>query len=362
MSFDDVIWSSLPVPAFIIDAGDRIADVNSAGEGFLNASRKSVIGHPVWDQIAANAPIEEAFERARVNGTPLFVNDVDVGSGSRAPLQCALQIAPLIGHPGTMIMLVAPRELAGRMTQSHTVKSAAQSAIGMAEMLAHEIKNPLAGITGAAQLLSMNLAPEDLELTDLIVAESRRIVKLLEQVEQFGNLSPPDRKPVNIHDVLDRARRSALLGFGAHMTIIEDYDPSLPLAFGDPDQLLQVVLNLIKNASEVADPKGGTIRLHTFFEHSFRLRRSDGSGHSLPLQVEIIDDGPGIPEKMIGDIFDPFVSGRENGTGLGLALVSKIVSDHDGWISVSSVPGRTVFRLSLPRVPKGYDMDHKESK
>ncbi|MEY8839107.1 PAS domain-containing protein, partial [Cribrihabitans sp. XS_ASV171] len=124
MSFDDVIWSSLPVPAFIIDPEDRIADVNSAGEGFLNASRKSLIGHPVWDQIAANAPIEEAFERARVNGTPLFVNDVDVGSGSRAPLQCALQIAPLIGHPGTMIMLVAPRELAGRMTQSHTVKSA----------------------------------------------------------------------------------------------------------------------------------------------------------------------------------------------------------------------------------------------
>ncbi|MEY8839494.1 histidine kinase dimerization/phospho-acceptor domain-containing protein, partial [Cribrihabitans sp. XS_ASV171] len=119
----------------------------------------------------------------------------------------------------------------------------------MAEMLAHEIKNPLAGITGAAQLLSMNLGPEDLELTDLIVAEGRRIVKLLEQVEQFGNLSPPDRKPVNIHDVLDRARRSALLGFGAHMSIIEDYDPSLPLAFGDPDQLLQVVLNLIKNAS-----------------------------------------------------------------------------------------------------------------
>ncbi|MFC3616305.1 nitrogen regulation protein NR(II) [Lutimaribacter marinistellae] len=362
MSFDDAIWSSLPVPAFIIDAEDRIADVNSAGEGFLNASRKSVIGHPVWDQIAANAPIEEAFERARTNGTPLFVNDVDVGSGSRAPLQCALQIAPLIGHPGNMIMLVAPRELAGRMTQSHSVKSAAQSAIGMAEMLAHEIKNPLAGITGAAQLLSMNLAPEDLELTDLIVAEGRRIVKLLEQVEQFGNLSPPDRKPVNIHDVLDRARRSALLGFGAHMKIIEDYDPSLPLAFGDPDQLLQVVLNLIKNASEAADPKGGTIRLHTFFEHSFRLRRSDGTGHSLPLQVEIIDDGPGIPEGMIGDVFDPFVSGRENGTGLGLALVSKILSDHDGWISVSSVPGRTVFRLSLPRVPKGYDMDHKESK
>lgn len=358
MISDQSIWASLPVPAFIIDAEDRIADVNSSGEGFLNASRKAVVGHPVWDQLAVDAPLEEAFLRARQQGTPLFVNDVDVGSGNRAPLQCALQIGPLVGHPGSMIVIVSPRELSGRMTRGNTVKSAAQSAIGMAEMLAHEIKNPLAGITGAAQLLSMNISQQDLELTDLIVEESRRIVKLLEQVEQFGNLSQPDFRPVNIHDVLDRARRSALLGFGAHMTIVEDYDPSLPLAYGDPDQFLQVVLNLLKNASEAADGSG-TIRLRTYFEHSFRLRRSDGSGHSLPLQIEIIDDGPGLPEDIRGDIFDPFVSGKENGTGLGLALVSKIISDHDGWISADSVPGRTVFRLSLRRAPR--DAHEKES-
>ncbi|MBB93995.1 MAG: PAS domain-containing sensor histidine kinase [Rhodobacteraceae bacterium] len=349
---DEEIWASLPLPAFLISPEDRIDDINSAAEGFLNASAKAVKDTPVWDQVMIDAPIEEAFDRARKNGTPLFVNDIDVGSGNRAPLQCALQIAPLMGRPGYMLLLISPRELAGRMTQSHSVKSAAKSAIGMAEMLAHEIKNPLAGITGAAQLLSMNLSPEDLELTDLIVTESRRIVKLLEQVEQFGNLNAPDFRPVNIHDVLDRARRSALLGFGAHMKIVEDYDPSLPMAYGDPDQLLQVVLNLLKNASEAADPKGGTIRIHSYFEHSFRLRRSDGTGQSLPLQVEIIDDGPGLPDKIKADIFDPFVSGRENGTGLGLALVSKIISDHDGWISVTSVPGKTVFRLSLPRVPR----------
>ncbi|MFT6024154.1 MAG: two-component system nitrogen regulation sensor histidine kinase GlnL [Ascidiaceihabitans sp.] len=352
MSNDPSIWASLPVPAVLIDERDRILDINSAAEGFLNVSAKNVIGVPLWDQIAIDSPLEEAFSRARNHGTPLFVNDVDVGSGQRAPLQCALQIAPLIGAPGQMIMMITPRELAGHINQNHSVKSAAKSAIGMAEMLAHEIKNPLAGITGAAQLISMNLPPEDLELTDLIVEESRRIVKLLEQVEQFGNLSVPEMKPVNVHDVLDRARRSARLGFGAHMRIIEDYDPSLPLALGDSDQLLQVVLNLLKNASEAASPEGGTIRLHSYFEHSFRLRRADGSGHSLPLQIEVIDDGPGLPENIKGDIFDPFVSGRENGTGLGLALVSKIVSDHGGWISVSSVPGRTVFRMSLPRAPK----------
>lgn len=353
MNMDD-LWASLPVPGFLIDADNRISDVNPAGEGFLNASRKSATGAPVWDLIAVDAPIEGAVLRARAHGSPLFVNDIDVGTGNRAPLQCALQIAPMQGQPGTMILMISPRELAGRMTQSQSVKSAAQSAIGMAEMLAHEIKNPLAGITGAAQLLAMNLAPEDLELTDLIVEESRRIVKLLGQVEQFGNLSAPDFKAVNLHDVMDRARRSALLGFGAHMHINEDYDPSLPPALGDPDQLLQVVLNLLKNASQAADPKGGTVRIRSYFEHSFRLRRSDGSGQPLPLQIEVIDDGPGLPERIKDDIFDPFVSGRENGTGLGLALVSKIVSEHHGWISVRSVPGRTVFCLSLPMAPNEF--------
>ncbi|WP_319823778.1 two-component system sensor histidine kinase NtrB [Thalassovita sp.] len=346
------VWSSLPVPGVLVDPHDNIEDINPAAEGFLNSSAKSIKGQPVWDRIMIDAPLEEAFLRARTSNTPLFVNDVDVGTGERAPLHCNLQIAPMQGMPGYMLFLISPRELAGRMTQSHSVKSAAKSAIGMAEMLAHEIKNPLAGITGAAQLLSMNLSPEDQELTDLIVAESRRIVKLLEQVEQFGNLTAPERKPVNVHDVLDRARRSALLGFGAHMKIIEDYDPSLPMAYGDPDQLLQVILNLVKNASEAADRAGGTIRLHTFYEHSFRLRRSDGTGQALPLQIEVIDDGPGLPEDIKGDIFDPFVSGRENGTGLGLALVSKIISDHDGWIAVNSVPGRTVFKISLPMAPK----------
>ncbi|MGY3436605.1 MULTISPECIES: two-component system sensor histidine kinase NtrB [unclassified Marinovum] len=350
---DNVVWSSLPVPAVLIDADDRIIDVNPAAEGFLNSSAKAVRGDPVWDRLAVDAPLEESFIRARAQGTPLFVNDVDVGTGDRAPLQCNLQVSPLQGEDGTMLVLISPRELAGRMTQSQSVKSAAKSAIGMAEMLAHEIKNPLAGIAGAAQLLSMGLTAEDLELTDLIVGETRRIVKLLEQVEQFGNLSAPVRRSVNVHDVLDRARRSALVGAAAHMKITEDYDPSLPHAWGDSDQLLQVVSNLIRNAAEAAGPNGGTIRLHSYYERAFRLRRSDGTGQTLPLQVEVIDDGPGLPEDLRGDIFDPFVSGRENGTGLGLALVSKIISDHDGWISVTSVPGRTVFKISLPMVPKG---------
>jgi two-component system nitrogen regulation sensor histidine kinase GlnL len=346
-----VIWASLPFPTLLIDQAAMILEVNPAAETFLNTSQKSLIGQPVFDRLSIEAPMEEALVRVRANQSPLNINDVDVTSGERPPVQCTIHLAPMHDNPGIIMLILSPRELADRMGRSMGAKTAARSAIGMAEMLAHEIKNPLAGISGAAQLLSMNLTPDDQELTDLIVEETRRIVKLLEQVEQFGNLRPPDRKPVNIHDALDRARRSAMVGFAAHMTIVEDYDPSLPLTLADSDQLMQVFLNLIKNASE-ACARGGTLRLHTFYDLSLRLRRKDGISGALPLNVEIIDDGPGIKPEIAANIFEPFVSGRENGTGLGLALVSKIITDHDGWITVDSTPGRTLFRVSLPMAPR----------
>ena len=352
-----VIWASLPFPTLLIDEATTILEANPAAETFLNTSQKSLIGQPVFDRLSIDAPMEEALTRVRANQSPLNINDVDVTTGERPPVQCTVHLAPMHDNPDIVMLILSPRELADRLGRSLGAKTAARSAIGMAEMLAHEIKNPLAGISGAAQLLSMNLTPEDQELTDLIVEETRRIVKLLEQVEQFGNLRPPDRKPVNIHDALDRARKSALVGFAAHMTIVEDYDPSLPPTFADSDQLMQVFLNLIKNAAE-ACKTGGTIRLHTFYDLSLRLRRKDGVSGALPLNVEIIDDGPGIKPEIAANIFEPFVSGRENGTGLGLALVSKIITDHEGWITVDSAPGRTVFRVSLPMAPR----EKKESR
>ena len=346
------LWASLPLPALLVGPDNRISEVNPAAETFLNLSSRNLVGHPVLDRLSIDAPMDDAFARARANRAPLFIAEADVTTGERAPVQCALQVAPLQDAEGVLILLISPREIADRLGRSLSISAAAKSAIGMAEMLAHEIKNPLAGISGAAQLLAMGLSPEDRELTDLIVEETRRVVKLLEQVEQFGNLRPPARRAVNIHDALDRARRSALVGFAAQMTILEDYDPSLPPTYVDPDQLMQVFLNLLKNASEAAGSKGGTIRLRTFYDHALRRRRKDGTGAALPLQIEISDDGPGIPPEIAADIFEPFVSGRENGTGLGLALVSKIISDHEGWISVDSTPGRTVFRLSLPMAPR----------
>ena len=346
------IWAALPVPALLIKPEskvERILGCNPAAELFLSSSTEALAGEPALDRLTIDAPMEEALARTRLNRAPLFINDVDVCTGDRPPVLCSLQLALLAEGDDTVLMLIAPRDIAGRLGRTQAVKSAARSAIGMAEMLAHEIKNPLAGIAGAAQLLSMGLPAADRELADLIVEETQRIVKLLEQVEQFGDQRPPERKPINLHDVLERARRSAIVGFGAHMRIHDQYDPSLPLTMADSDQLLQVFLNLLKNASE-AQPSGGTIRIRTYFERGLHLRRP--SGHvSLPLHVEIIDDGPGLPPEIADEIFEPFVSGRENGTGLGLALVSKIIAAHDGWIEVEGRPGQTVFRISLPVAP-----------
>jgi len=339
------------MPAFLLDPGNVLAEVNPAAESFLNMSARNLQGVPLFQVVSIDADLQEPLQRVRRDQSSMMINGVDVGSFQNEHENCNVQFSAMAQMPGFVLLLIRPRFLADRLGRSHSVKTAAKSAIGMAEMLAHEIKNPLAGITGAAQLLSMNLSGDDLEMTDLIVSESRRIVTLLEQVEQFGNLQPPNCKPVNIHDLLDRARKSAMVGYASHMTLIEQYDPSLPPTYVDADQILQVLLNLLKNAAEASAGRAGTIRLRTFYDMSLRLRRKD-SAASLPLNVEIIDDGPGIPPEIAADVFEPFISGRENGTGLGLALVSKIISDHDGWISLDSEPGRTVFRISLPIAPK----------
>ena len=340
----ETVWQSLPVPVIVLDPDDRVRHLNVAAEGFLNRSGKALAGVHLPTLVTVDGGLDLASARVRRQGAPLTLHDADVRVGPAPAIRCEAHLS-LDG--ADVILLLSPREIAGRLDRARSSRSAARSAIGMAEMLAHEIKNPLAGITGAAQLLDMNLSEADRELTGLIVAESRRIVKLLEQVELFGNLQPPQRKAVNVHDVLDRARRSAMVGFASHMDLREAYDPSLPPVWIDPDQMAQVVLNLLKNAAQVGGPDG-RITIRTFYDGALRVRRPDGGRAAAPVQVEITDDGPGIAPEIAANLFEPFVSGRENGTGLGLALVAKIVAEHDGLIAVDSVPGRTSFRISLP--------------
>jgi two-component system nitrogen regulation sensor histidine kinase GlnL len=194
----------------------------------------------------------------------------------------------------------------------------------------------------------MGLGDADRELTDLIRSEAARIGKLVDRVEQFGDLRVAQRRPINIHDVLDRSRRAAKAGFAAHARFHEEYDPSLPPTAGDADQLLQVFQNILKNAAEAIPRVGGTISIATAFRPGVKLTRPGGVSESLPLVVTVADNGPGIPETLLRDIFDPFVSSKANGSGLGLSLVSKVIADHGGVVECDSRPGRTRFRVRLP--------------
>ncbi len=347
----DGVWLSIPVPAILLDGKDRIVGMNPAAESYLNSSTRQSAGLSAFDAFATDASMSEHAARVRREQAPIFMNNMNVVTGDNVSERCDIKLAPMVGMADHLVMLVEPRFVGERLNLAISGYSAARSAIGMAEMLAHEIKNPLAGITGAAQLLGMNLSKDDLALTDLIVSETRRVLGLLEQVEQFGNLRPPVCRAVNVHDLIVRAKRSASLGFAAHMELVDEFDPSLPLVWVDEDQMLQVFSNLLKNAAEATGGSPGRILVRTFYDMSSKIRRN-GRSTRLALNVEVVDDGPGIPSNILQSIFDPFVSGRENGTGLGLALASKIVSDHDGWITAISTPGKTVFRLSLPAAPK----------
>ncbi len=342
---NDLMWSALPIPTLVLSKTGSVVRANAAAESFLNQSEKTMLGRASQDVLSPGLDLEDAIARVHAAQGPLYVDKMQIAPAHTPPREVTLHLAPM-GEG--LLLLLHPRQ-AEHLGQIHGSKAARQ-AIGMAEMLAHEIKNPLAGITGSAQLLSMGLEPQDRELTDLIVAESRRIVALLEQVEQFGDLRPPAREAVNIHDILERARAAARVGFAQGCAISESYDPSLPLTHVDADQLMQVFLNLLKNASEAVG-KNGEIKIKTFYDAGLHRRGPDGARLALPLHVEIIDNGPGLPPDIADQIFDPFVSGRENGTGLGLALVSKILTDHGALIAVNSRPGKTVFRVSLPVAP-----------
>jgi two-component system nitrogen regulation sensor histidine kinase GlnL len=341
---------ALPHPVIMVAADGRIADANVAAEQFFEASIPMLRRHLLRDLVPFGSPLLALVEQVRQRGAAVNEYKVDLATPRNPGERLVdLHVAPLAEYPAHVVVMLQERTIADKMDRQLTHRGAARSVIALAAMLAHEIKNPLSGIRGAAQLLEQSSGDDDRPLTKLICDETDRIVDLIDRMEVFADRPPKPREPVNIHQVLDHVKAIAKAGFAKGLRVREDYDPSLPPVLGDRDRLIQVFLNLVKNAAEAAPRDGGEIVLTTAFRPGLRLAVRGGDVRVLlPLVVSVQDNGEGIPEDIRAHLFDPFVTTKAKGTGLGLALVAKIVDDHGGVIEFSSERGRTVFTVMLP--------------
>jgi len=347
------LLNALPHPVIVVDGHDDIVFLNAAGEQFLAGSLASLAGTSLQDLIPHDNPLLSLLGKVRKTGNSMTEYGIRLKTPRIGSHWVSVDAAPMGGPAGTVVVMLQAQTIAGRIDRSITHRGAARSVTALAAMLGHEVKNPLSGIRGAAQLLDGLVAPEDRELTRLIVEEADRIVALLERMDVFSERPRLARQAVNIHEVLDHVillQKSA----GTKPVRFEvRYDPSLPPVYGNRAQLVQIFLNLIKNAVEAIDSDDGEIIVRTAYQHGVRLAvpGSESQMH-LPLLVEIQDNGPGIPDDMRRHMFDPFISTNPGGTGLGLALVAKFVDDHGGVIDVESQPRRTVFSVMLPVILK----------
>ncbi len=344
------LMDSIPHPIFVVAGDGTIQFVNVAAENFLSASFRSLNKASISEILPDGNPVRSLIEQAQRTRTSISEYDVEFSTPRTEAHNLDVQVVPTLEDPDTVLVIMQVLTMARKLNRQLTNRGSARSVSGMAEMLAHEIKNPLSGIKGAAQLLEQNATDNDRPLTQLICTETDRIASLVDRMEIFSDPSLPSSGDVNIHSVLDHVRRLAQTGFAQAVRIVELYDPSLPSVRGNRDQLIQVFLNLVKNAAEsVRDRDGGTITLRTAYRPGVRIAVSGSTERvSLPFEVSIEDNGGGIREDIRPHLFDPFVTSKVNGSGLGLALVAKIVGDHGGTIECDSNSERTIFRTLLP--------------
>jgi two-component system nitrogen regulation sensor histidine kinase GlnL len=342
----------LPVPVLAVEPQGQIAAANSAAESFFDMSLRVMQRQRLEDLVPFGSPVLTLVDEVRRRGASVSEYRVDIGSPRLGQERIVDVFAtPLGSEGGSVVLMLQERTIADKMDRQLTHRGAARSLTALGSMLAHEIKNPLSGIKGAAQLLEQSASDDDRMLTRLICEETERIVKLVERMELFGDERPVERGPVNVHGVLDQVKRLGQSGFARHVRFVENYDPSLPPVIGNRDQLVQVFLNLVKNAAEAIgiDAVEGEIVLSTAFRTGVRLQVPGSRERiSLPIEVTVRDNGPGIPADLVGDLFDPFVTTKSQGSGLGLALVAKIVGDHGGIAECDPAPRRTTFRILLP--------------
>src|SRR4030081_3505504 len=327
----DAVLNALPLPVIIIDSNGRIADANVAAENFFEASVLLLRRQMLRDLVPFGSPLLALVEQVRQRGAAVNEYKVDLSTPrTQGDRLVDLHVAPLPERSDHVVVMLQERTIADKMDRQLTHRGAARSVSALAAMLAHEIKNPLSGIRGAAQLLEQSAGDDDRTLTRLICDEADRIVKLVDRMEVFSDQRPVEREPVNIHTVLDHVKRLAETGFARRIKFTETYDPSLPSVFANRDQLIQVFLNLVKNAAESSreGAADGEIQLSTAFRPGVRLKLPGSKTPvSLPLEFCVKDNGPGVSEELRPHLFDPFVSTKPTGSGLGLALVAQIIGD-----------------------------------
>ncbi len=340
------ILAAIPVALLVVDNAGLVRDANGEAETILNMSASALLNRPLTD--ALKMPDEISADE----DVPFAAHDVDFSTTRSRRFRADLHATVLPDHPGWRLLTIAN-------ARDHSLgaglerRGSSRTAIAIAATLAHEIKNPLSGIRGAAQLLEGAVDGNDAALTRLIRTEVDRITSLIDRMEGFTDTRPITLSAHNIHAIVDHARSVAQQGFGAKLTISEEYDPSLPAVLTHEDSLIQVVINLLKNAAETAgEGEARSVTLSTRYRHGIILSSPDHERRlPLPIELCVIDDGPGAPPDLVDQLFDPFISSKRSGQGLGLALTDKLVRDMGGLIQYAREgnPPRTIFRLLLQR-------------
>ena len=352
----DALLSAVPHPVIAIAEGERIVFANPPAEQFFDMSAAWLKRQPLASLLPFGSQLLALIGQVEEHGVTVSEYGLEFATPRMVARVVDAHVSPVAEQAGLVLVMLQERSIAQKMDRQLTHRQAVRGVAAMSAVLAHEIKNPLAGIRGAAQLLEQEASEQDRILTQLICTETDRIRKLVDRMEVFSDRRPIDGQPVNIHEVLDHVRNLARTSFAKNVTFSENFDPSLPAVIGEKDRLIQVFLNLIKNAADALEGQNdGEIHLQTAYRPGVHLAIGGARDRmALPLEITVRDNGSGVSPEILPSMFEPFVTSKAKGTGLGLALVAKIVGDHGGTIECESEPRRTVFRVRLPmhRAPR----------